>query len=705
MKLAIEVTTCGPTRAGVGYYTEHLVDAVLATRSAGDEVVLLSNHLPAPELATRWDAHLVVAGTATRGIWMQSDVPSLLTGAHADVALFPNYVVPFASPCPSVVVVHDLALLRMPFFFTRRKRALMEPLLRRSIASASLVGTVSEASSRDIVDLLGINKERIVMMPGAAHPSCKRASLEAVETVRARYKLRRPYVLTVGTLEPRKNLATVLRAFDELAATAPDHELIVVGGRGWMDQAVLRAMEARAPSGRVRWLGYVPEEELAALYSGADVFVYASHLEGFGLPVLEAMACGVPVVASDVAALREVGGDVARYVSPSDASAFASAIAQTIGDTKSARAARYLGLARAKQFSWERSAQTLWERARAMAPLRIVSRPMRIESSAQVFESPLGATPTQLRAREWSILATVTYADLFDMALPEHKAETAMLGDKFGPGEARDICYGPQLSSLLTFRPEGYIALAHRGHLVDRVPAQRAKTAALLASNDRVLSVLGALPFVRSLALSGELVHHNPGTRTDIDLFVIAARGRIYTAYTMLFLATKLSGTRDIICPNYLVDESELAIAYHRDLFTAHQVVSARALSGHATFEAWCGANQDWVRQFYPAFGERSPVEERQQKRSGLPIQRALEFLLAPVAPAIERTLRWGWRARLRARAAGQLQGDVVLGEGILKLHLSDYRKRVLKRFSDRLHALRTQLTPTAPSPAGPELT
>ena len=184
------------------------------------------------------------------------------------------------------------------------------------------------------------------------------------------------------------------------------------------------------------------------------------------------------------------------------------------------------------------------------------------------------------------------------------------------------------------------------------------------------------------------MAHRNPGSRPDVDLFVVAARGRAYTAYTMLFLATKLTGSRHLICPNYLVDESELAIVYHRDLFTAHQLVSSLPYSGQGTYEAFCLANEAWVRPFFPAFAPRDAQPSAPQPSKA---QYVAELALRPAGRLAEESLRWAWRARLRRRAATAVRGDVILGDGILKLHLSDYRRTVLERFAARLEPLRAR--------------
>jgi glycosyltransferase involved in cell wall biosynthesis len=706
MKLVVEVTTCTSERTGIGYYTEHLVDALIATAAPGDEVALIGNRELAPLPAEKWAGRVRTDGARIRYIWMQRDAGRMIEEVGADFALFPNYLAPLVSPCPYVNVVHDLALIRTPQFFNARKRLLVRPLLPVVARGAVAVGTVSEASRRDVTALLGVAPERIVMLPGAPHPACRPPAADEIARVRARYGLTRPYVLTVGTLEPRKNLPMLLRAFDRLRAhsgtAAAELDLVAVGGKGWRDRDLRAELALRLSSGRVHLLGYVPESDLVALYGGAVLMAYPSHFEGFGLPVVEAMACGTPVVATDVEALHEVSGGAAILVPPGDDGALAEQIARLAGDAGAREVARARGLSRAQAFTWESTAERLWSLAHATRARRPAGR----RSIADTADTaPAGSVPSGADPRDWAIAATVAYADLFEAAITVEEIARSCLGLELGAEEIRRRAAAGPLAAFLALDGGDHLTFRGREALIPRRADGIQRTSALLERHRRVIAALAALPFIRMLALSGGTAHRNARGGDDIDLFVVAAAGHVYTAYTMLFLASRLTRTRGVVCPNYLVDENHLQIAYHHDLFTAHQALSLVPIAGQAAFDRFVDANRDWVRDFYPGYVPRPAAAHLEP--TGL--QRIVEGVLGVWGSPIERLLAAGWRFHLGQRVARAPQADVVVSGGILKLHLSDHRRRVLARFEAKLGGLRAKwatamasATPGEPLPPPP---
>ncbi|MGH9937663.1 MAG: glycosyltransferase family 4 protein, partial [Blastocatellia bacterium] len=173
-----------------------------------------------------------------------------------------------------------------------------------------------------------------------------------------KHQIRRPYLLYVGTIEPRKNLLTLLRAYDELLRTTPRRpQLVLCGGRGWLCDEVFKLVEDLRLQDQVRFTGYVEDADLPALYSAAEAFVYPSLYEGFGLPPLEAMACGAPVITSDVSSLPEVIGEAGLTHAPNDARALTAAMAKLLGDETTREYFRRAGLKQASNFSWERAAR------------------------------------------------------------------------------------------------------------------------------------------------------------------------------------------------------------------------------------------------------------------------------------------------------------------------------------------------------------
>ena len=307
-----------------------------------------------------------------RILWEQFAQPLALKRANVDVVHATGYVAPLLWRGPSVVTVYDLSFLRYPEVFNRANRLYLRLFTRLSVARARHVITISAHTRRDVIDLLGVPPERVSTTYCGVDETFQVLPAQEVKAYKARRGLPDAYILYLGTLEPRKNVVALLRAFARLKAErAVPHKLVLAGAPGWQYQAIFETVAALHLEQHVQFLGFVPSEEQVLCYNGADLFVYPSLYEGFGLPVLEAMACGVPVITSDAASLPEVVGDAGLQVQPHDEQALADAMGRVLEDAALRESFRSAGLTRAKRFSWSTMAvQTMriYEQAGAAPP-------------------------------------------------------------------------------------------------------------------------------------------------------------------------------------------------------------------------------------------------------------------------------------------------------------------------------------------------
>jgi glycosyltransferase involved in cell wall biosynthesis len=354
MIVGYDATTLTGQLSGVGYYTARLLASLAAGsgRDVVERLVVLSNRetnvQPGPGLTVHEGGRFPV-----RSVWMQFVLPGILRRLRPDVVHYTNYLAPVSAQVPYVVSMHDMSLSLMPQFHTLKKRMLTSRLVPVVARGARLVLTPSENTRRDVIRLLRLDPGRVRVIPYAPAPTFRPVTA-GTDRLRA-LGLHEPYFLYVGTLEPRKNLARALRAFARVASDLPGHRFVMVGQRGWMYDDVLEEACRDGLRGRVDLLGYVPEEDLPAIYSHAAAFVYPSLYEGFGLPVVEAMACGTPVLTSRSSSLTEIAEGAALLVDPLDERALAEGLRALATDEALRTELRARGLERAASLSWDRT--------------------------------------------------------------------------------------------------------------------------------------------------------------------------------------------------------------------------------------------------------------------------------------------------------------------------------------------------------------
>lgn len=362
MNLCLDISAGLVQTAGIGRYVRELALSLQRQTSAsGVTLSLFHNRQPdgqlPPELATlrRSSAPL---GNKTWRFYLLAGLPLFPTWRAAidgcDLFHGTDAILPRLRQ-PTVITIHDLTTHLFPQYHTRLNRLYLRWALPVMAQRTSAIIADSYATQRDIVAHLGVTADKVsVVHLGVDLARFSPQSAGAIQSALVRIGVYQPYVLAVGTLEPRKNLLTLLHAYAMLPRSAPP--LVLVGGQGWGDNPLSVAIEQLGLKDRVHLTGYVADDLLPALYSGAEIFVYPSLYEGFGLPVLEAMACGAPVITSNASSLPEVAGDAAIQVDPRRADDLAEMLQHLLASPELRSRLSEAGMIRAQAFSWARCA-------------------------------------------------------------------------------------------------------------------------------------------------------------------------------------------------------------------------------------------------------------------------------------------------------------------------------------------------------------
>lgn len=324
---------------------EHELHLYLHRRPKREELDLLEPFLSSP----RCRFHVV----PPLRLWLKFWMPLAARLHKAQAGIFPGSILPIYLPFPSVMVVYDLCWAAYPECYPEREIHIFRDIYPRSLAASRLVFAISEFTKQDLQRIYGTPPEKIRIVPCAPDPLFKPVP-DAAEQVRERWGLEPGYVMAVGTSHPRKNISTLLRAY---AICQPKQPLALVGLSGRTAKGLIALAEELRISDKVRWLGFVSHMQLPALYSAAGAFVMPSLYEGFGMPVLEAMACGSPVICSNTSALPEVAGDAAVLVNPRTPEMLAEALEKILADKGLAEELKEKGFRRASAFNWENSAR------------------------------------------------------------------------------------------------------------------------------------------------------------------------------------------------------------------------------------------------------------------------------------------------------------------------------------------------------------
>lgn len=395
MRIGIDYTSAATQGAGIGRYTRELMRALLAQPSANHYSLFYAKPTPIDQSpVTNYQStirRLPFHDKWLMRLWQRLQIPLPVETFVGRVDLFhsPDFTLPPTLPgVPTLLTVHDLSFVRDPDSAWPSLRAFLNQAVPRSVRRATHVLADSLATKNDLIELFDTPAEKITVLYSGVEARFAPVRDQAeIERVCAKYQLPRPFILSVGTLQPRKNYGRLIQAFAEfikhsersdeaaqlkhaveysdshpstpLRAAQDAWHLVITGGKGWLYESIFEQVKSLGLEQRVHFPGFVDDADLPALYSAANVFAYVSLYEGFGLPLLEAMACGTPVIASNVSSLPEVVGEVGLQVDPRDVAAITRALRAMIDQSELRATTIAAGLERARLFTWEKAASQL----------------------------------------------------------------------------------------------------------------------------------------------------------------------------------------------------------------------------------------------------------------------------------------------------------------------------------------------------------
>lgn len=368
MNIALDARLVYYQRGGIGQYILHLIEEFARLDPGSELIILRSRKEPGPLAPGFQDAPL---WTPPHNRFEQISLPVELARLGIDLLHSPDFIPPFQGHFRRLITVHDLTFLYYPQFLTDSSRRYYNDQIERAVRSADHISADSTNTKDDLIRLLNVPPEKVTVVLLAHDPAYRPLDVSACTPILARYQLKPDYILFTGTLEPRKNVTGLLIAYRALCNRQPSGsgrtpQLVLAGRRGWLYDEIFERIAALELGDRVRLVENAPNADLVALYSAARLFVLPSFYEGFGLTVLEAMACGTPVVCSERGSLPQVAGDAALLVNPDDLDGLASAMERALEDESLRAQMRSKGLAQAARFSWKKTAQETLNLYRAL---------------------------------------------------------------------------------------------------------------------------------------------------------------------------------------------------------------------------------------------------------------------------------------------------------------------------------------------------
>lgn len=363
MNIAINTLSLNRTKAGMGNYIYNLVNNLAKLDKKNNYHIFVSDKNREFFRIDQENFRIINLGKGvTKGLnrflWEQISLPKYIRKHGIDILHSPGFVISLRSRVKNVLTIADMTFMNYPQVHTLFKRTYFSLFMPPSIKKADRVLAISESTKKDVIRAIKVNPEKIKVTYLAYGKEFRvMDKKKARELVNERYGIDKKFIIFVGMIEPRKNLPRIFKAFSELKKEGIPHKLVIVGKKGWKYKGMFRQINKLDLGKDVMFTGYVPDSNLAILYNAADMLAYPCLYEGFGLPILEAMACGCPVITSNISSMPEVAGNAALLVDPKEMMQIKSAMSKLINNSKFREGMIKKGLKRSSQFSWKKCAQ------------------------------------------------------------------------------------------------------------------------------------------------------------------------------------------------------------------------------------------------------------------------------------------------------------------------------------------------------------
>lgn len=628
MIVGVETSALTPKPTGTSRYIQCLLDQL---RSTEHEVRTFS---PFVSEAHRNERNHF--GSWRRHWYRTVRLAPKMHRSGVDCGIFPNYLMPPAFQKNAAVVIHDLSFLSHPQLYSRKFVWYYTDQLRRSLNQSPVVVTLTEHSRNEIHKRLQVHKDDILLLQAYGLVGANGHGPNPANGVD-------PYFLYVGHIEPRKNLTRLAAAFESWK-TSGGHsmELRLIGDVWIRNREIENLIDRYRHSSSVRFMGFVPDEELTYWYANASGLVHPSLVEGFGLPVLEAMHHGLPILCSANSPMQEVAGTQAISVDPMSVDSIRK------------------GLECLHEMA-EETGRVKYEIPYSPGLMReqLIQVLSRLSRKSQIG---VGDVFPPAESLDEAVMKTLLYASMFGRGIRRDELRQRVMEVACSERDVLDSLERLRLEHGVLDQ-DGEILLPMGGPTFSRSP----KASPGRRTRRAILRFMRHVPLIHAIAASGASAHDGDLAEDDLDFFIITKPHAAYVVYVIIHAVSLLRRWRTVLCPNYVVDQTALRISHQQDFYTAHQIVSLRPIKNVDGVRHFQNQNR-WIAQYFPNFH----VDDAGISTRDWPYR-----VLTPFNRLLMKWYRRIWKSRILKAEPGALQ----LTPHVIKLHVNDHRPRIKKQF------------------------